>query len=229
MLGSGRDGSPKAGEWERRDDAEPSLEQTMLWLVARHSSPPILVLWNVWLWWVWVAVTHFETLIIPTVLHSAIGICLIVGVTLNTNAYALWSAQQMDEQAPPRVIEFLREGPFSALRFFMIPFCVSSYSSIINQECTFGTFSFLFPVADRNGTRVVSVAPDWMVFAGINISLTLLALTIRRFVSPAVSAESRIPTGAGLCDRLLFPQQYIISRRFSKEGLMPRSSALPLN
>jgi len=55
-------------------------------LILRHSSTPILVLWNVWLWWVWVAVTHFDTLVIPTVLHSAIGICLIVGVTLNTNA-----------------------------------------------------------------------------------------------------------------------------------------------
>lgn len=172
----------------------------------RHSSPPILVLWNVWLWWVWVAITHFDTLVIPTVLHSAIGICIIVGVTLNTNAYALWSTQWMDERNPPRVRAFLYEGSFSALRFFMIPFCVSSYSSIINQECTFGTFVFLFPVSDRNGTRLLSASPDWMVFVGVNLCLTVLALSVRRFVSPPACAEPKVPTGAGLCDRLLFPQ-----------------------
>jgi hypothetical protein len=175
-------------------------------LAMRHSSPPILVLWNVWLWWVWVAITHFDTLVIPTVLHSAIGICIIVGVTLNTNAYALWSTHWMDERNPPRVRAFLYEGPFSALRFFMIPFCVSSYSSIINQECTFGTFVFLFPVSDRNGTRLLSASPDWMVFVGVNLCLTVLALSVRRFVSPPACAEPKVPTGAGLCDRLLFPQ-----------------------
>ena len=124
--------------------------------VLRHSSKPILVLWNVWLWWLYVAITHFETLIIPTVLHSAIGICLIVGFTLNTNAFALWAANFEAEGREPRLSTFLREGPFSALRFFMIPFCVSSYSSMINQEDHAGTFIFLFPTASRDGSRLVS-------------------------------------------------------------------------
>jgi hypothetical protein len=94
-------------------------------------------------------------------------------------------------------------------RFFMIPFCVSSYSSMINQECTMGTFVFLFPVADRDGRRLLSAAPDWMAFAGFNASLTALALIARSFVMrPAIAqAGRRVATGAGLCDRLLFPRQ----------------------
>lgn len=106
-------------------------------LVLRHSSVPILVLWNVWLWWVYVAATHAETLAIPTVLHTALGICGIVGVTLNTNAFALWAAAAEAggaTEADATLTEFLRQGPWSAVRFFMIPFCVASYSGMINQE-----------------------------------------------------------------------------------------------
>ena len=102
---------------QRRVPPHSALIAGLTGLILRHSSTPILVLWNVWLWWVWGAVTHFDSLVIPTVLHSAIGICLIVGVTLNTNACVVHpapasltatirlaaSSQQMQYLLPARI------------------------------------------------------------------------------------------------------------------------------
>ena len=52
----------------------------------------------------------------------------------------------------------------------------------------------------------MEAAPDWLVFAVMNAALTLAALAARRFVSPpAGGGAARVPLGAGLCDRWLFP------------------------
>lgn len=145
-------------------------------LVLRHSSVPMLVLWNVFLFWVSVAVlTHRKTLLIPTVVATAMGICTIVGITLNTNAYAMWlETRSAGQQAGLRA--FIREGPFSALRFFMIPFCVASYSGIVNQEAPLGTFTYLFPTRSRDGAQAVDGVPDTLVFVCV---LAMLTLTMR--------------------------------------------------
>jgi hypothetical protein len=148
-------------------------------LVLRHSSVPMLVLWNVFLFWVSVAVlTHRKTLLIPTVVATAMGICTIVGITLNTNAYAMWLETRAAEQETG-LRAFLREGPFSALRFFMIPFCVASYSGIVNQEAPLGTFTYLFPTRGRDGVQLVDGVPDTLVFIGVLATLTLTMRLIR--------------------------------------------------
>ena len=74
---------------------------------------------------------------------------------------------------------FLREGPFSALRFFMIPFCVASYSGIVNQEAPLGTFTYLFPTRGRDGAQVVDGVPDTLVFVAVLAALTLAMRLLR--------------------------------------------------
>merc|ERR1712046_417278 len=74
---------------------------------------------------------------------------------------------------------FLREGPFSALRFFMIPFCVASYSGIVNQEASLGTFTYLFPTRGRDGAQIVDGVPDTLVFLGVLATLTLMMRLLR--------------------------------------------------
>ena len=80
--------------------AGPSSAARVLPLIERQTSVPLLVLWNVFLFWVQVAVTHSDTLFMDTVLETALGICFIVGITLNTNAYAMWAeTRQVPEVA----------------------------------------------------------------------------------------------------------------------------------
>ena len=159
-------------------------------LALRHSSVPMLVLWNVFLFWVSVAVvTHRQTLLIPTVVATAMGICTIVGITLNTNAYAMWLGTRAPEQESS-LKAFLREGPCSALRFFMIPFCVASYSGIVNQEASIGTFTYLFPTRGRDGTQLVDGVPDTLVFIAVLATLTVAMRLLRKHVQRRVTTES---------------------------------------
>ena len=98
-----------------RNAAAGAMHRARAWpLIERQTSVPILVLWNVFLFWVAVASTHSETLLLDTVLETALGICAIVGVTLNTNAYAMWAEPRTPESAS--VFEFISAGPFSVIR-----------------------------------------------------------------------------------------------------------------
>jgi hypothetical protein len=132
---------------------------------------------------------------------------------LNTNAFALWAATAAAggaSQAEAGLVQFVRQGPWSAVRFFMIPFCVASYSGMINQEDKLDTFVYLFPTAGRDGEQLLSGAPDSLVFVAVNACLTIAARCARRLVAPppepASSAVSVVlPPGAALCDRLCFP------------------------
>ena len=109
------------------------------------------------------------------------GICAIVGVTLNTNAYALW-AEGRTPGEETSLATFLSDGPCSALRFFMIPFCVASYSGIINQEAPLGNFAYLFPTRARDGTQLIDGVPDTIVILSVNAMLTIGMLLLRRHV-----------------------------------------------
>jgi hypothetical protein len=162
---------------------QPTLMSRCNRLVLRHSSVPILVLWNVFMFWAWVAWTHFPTLLIESVWKTALGICVVVGITLNTNAYALWKESQ-PPGAATGVGAFVRGGPCSAIRFFMIPFCVASYSGMVNREsaAALGSFAKLgilvFPVSDRAGQQLVRWLPDYAVIFAVDGSLTLLMLLL---------------------------------------------------
>ena len=51
---------------------------------------------------------------------AALAVCSFVGLALNINAYPTTK--------PPGLYEHVRANPFMCLRFFAIPFCVSSFS-----------------------------------------------------------------------------------------------------
>ena len=75
---------------------------------------------QVWLFWFFVAIcTHFRTLVIPAVVCSAMGICTIVGATLNTNAYAMWAETRGkgDDTSLREWVDELLTGPGSGPSF----------------------------------------------------------------------------------------------------------------
>ena len=61
----------------------------------------------------------------------------------------------------------------------MIPFCVASYSGIVNQEAPLGTFTYLFPTRGRDGGQVVDGVPDTLVFISVLATLTLMMRLLR--------------------------------------------------
>jgi len=223
--------SPAQQRFSRRSGAASLQLSAFERLVLRHSSLPMLVLWNVrpaaphaqqsvqsvpdcslcgkegcplchaassaylmccgmqvWLFWFFVAIcTHFRTLVIPAVVCSAMGICTIVGATLNTNAYAMW-AETRGKGDDTSLRAFARDGPFSCARFFMIPFCVASYSGIINQEAALGNFWFLFPVRGRDGTQLVQGVPDVFVLITTLAAASGCMLLLRKRAQDARSS-----------------------------------------
>jgi hypothetical protein len=64
---------------------------------------------------------------------TALILCVIVGFTLNLNAYS----------GPLR--NFISTKPWQIGRFFVIPFCVSSYSAIMKAAGEHGTAIYVFP------------------------------------------------------------------------------------
>ena len=124
---------------------------------------------------------------IPSVVCSAMGICTIVGVTLNTNAYAMW-AETRGKGDDTSLRAFARDGPFSCARFFMIPFCVASYSGIINQEAALGNFWFLFPVRGRDGTQLIQGVPDVFVLITTLAAASGCMLLLRKRAQDARSS-----------------------------------------
>ena len=203
--------SPAQQRFSRRSGAASLQLSAFERLVLRHSSLPMLVLWNVraapvchaassaylptstvctqvWLFWFFVAIcTHFRTLVIPSVICSAMGICTIVGATLNTNAYAMW-AETRGKGDDTSLRAFARDGPFSCARFFMIPFCVASYSGIINQEAALDNFWFLFPVRGRDGTQLIQGVPDVFVLITTLAAASGCMLLLRKRAQDARSS-----------------------------------------
>jgi hypothetical protein len=63
----------------------------------------------------------------------------LVGLVLNANAYTSWinqqktSAKTETESPNSSLKEFAKSQPFSVVRLFLIPYCVSSYSGAINS------------------------------------------------------------------------------------------------
>jgi hypothetical protein len=98
------------------------------WYALRHTSPPFLALWNVFTWWLYVAITHWGCVCahITTVVEAALGICAIVGLTLNLNGFVSW--REASKQHEATFLDYATNGPFNCMRFFLVPFCVASYS-----------------------------------------------------------------------------------------------------
>ena len=110
----------------------------------------------------------------------------IVGCGLNTNAYAGSSADS--------ILGFLKMSPFSVMRFFLIPFCVASYSAIVNVKKE--NFTYLFP----------NDGPDNFTYSGIVAVMIVVFICISQLIhrtlredppaeeSPSTTNEVSAPT-----------------------------------
>ena len=93
------------------------------------------------------------------VVKAALGICAVVGVTLNTSAYQLW-VDSRGECEEATLQAFISVAPFATMRFFLVPFCVASYSGVISQESKLGTFTWLFPSRNQDGIQLIHGVND---------------------------------------------------------------------
>ena len=88
--------------------------------VLRHTEVPFLLMWNVFIWWLYVAITLWGCVCahIDAVAQASLGICAIVGCTLNLSAYTLWcDGRQGNEESGAGA--YLRVAPFATMRFFL--------------------------------------------------------------------------------------------------------------
>ena len=77
----------------------------------------------------------------------------------------------------------------------MVPFCVASYSGIVNQEKPMGTFNYLFPTESRGGVRLVAGLADSVLFLIIQTGLTIAAVALRTVCRHQCSPLHRKATG----------------------------------
>ena len=108
------------------------------------------VLWCYFIWWTVVVVRYFDP--VPQLWSTSLGISIIVGIALTVNATSGSSGPKL--QIWPTV------------RFFMAPFCVSSFSALVKGRGFFLVFS-----------------PDWREMAaaaGICATLGMLTLVAHK-------------------------------------------------
>ena len=114
-------------------------------------SPGRFILWCYFLWWGVVLVRYFDPS--PRLWLTSLGLSVIIGVALVANAS--FSGK-----------ERVRLGFWPAFRFFLIPFCVSSFAALIKDR----DFILIFP-------------PKWQesgVAAGICLAFGLLVAGSKR-------------------------------------------------
>ena len=114
------------------------------------------VLWCYFIWWTVVVVRYFDPT--PRIWMTSVGISIIVGVALSLNATSGSAAGKLQL--------------WPAIRFFMAPFCVSSFASLVKDRGFFLIFS-----------------PDWRELAtaaGICVVLGLLALAARKHQASSI-------------------------------------------
>eukprot|EP00658_Telonema_sp_P-2_P048731 TRINITY_DN3705_c0_g1_i1.p1 TRINITY_DN3705_c0_g1~~TRINITY_DN3705_c0_g1_i1.p1 ORF type:complete len:205 (-),score=28.05 TRINITY_DN3705_c0_g1_i1:201-815(-) len=158
-------------------------------LLMRHTDTPMIIMWDVFVWWIYVAVTHWGCVCahIQQVAIAALGICGVVGTTLNVSAYSMWRDVQ-PLSADTSLWSYLQSAPFATMRFFLVPFCVASYSGVINQESELGTFQYLFPSKNQDGHTVIDGVNDTVTGVGLVLLVTILALVVRHVTQRHMTA-----------------------------------------
>ena len=124
--------------------------------LLRQTSTPFLALWTLFLWWAFVMITH-SAWNCGGCISKSLGVSGIVGLGLNANGYA---ASGRDS-----IKEYVLKGPFSVARFFLIPFCVASYSAVANVKKD--NFTYLFP---HDG-------PEKLTYSGLGVIILVVFLT----------------------------------------------------
>ena len=173
--------------------------------VLSNTKPAILMLWCIFEFYLFVFITHRDSVAQnPMLIYGALGIGATVGVALNANGYAMMadaSAGHGDDGVDAgagggrggggrgagcgQLCGYITGKPFAVMRFFLIPFCVSSYSSIISSEAHInGSFIWLFPNTNPHGEQLITGVPDSLV-ACIVVAVTILASVISRYMVAA--------------------------------------------
>ncbi len=121
------------------------------WRYLAGLSAGRFVLWCYFIWWVVVLVRYFDPN--PRLWMTSAGLSLIIGIALTINA--LSGSGRMKPE------------PWPVFRFFLTPFCVSSFAALVKGR----GFVLIF-------------SPQWeemAAAAGACLTLGLLALVARRF------------------------------------------------
>lgn len=133
-----------------------------LWLkpvadfLCSSTSTPQLVMWGFLAWFLLVvSITR------PLPTKPFVDACLImtlIGLVLNANAFVSFKISTMacpNTKEEPTLMDYVSQQYFSIIRLFMIPYCVSCYSGIVNSASGFVS---IFPVEPHVAIPVVSGA-----------------------------------------------------------------------
>ena len=99
----------------------PSGPTRIICYLARLTTARI-VLWCYFLWYVVAAAHHFEST--PRLWLTSFGLAIVIGIALVLNTAS--------NQGSPR--EWVRANRWAAFRFFLTPFCVSSFAALVKGK-----------------------------------------------------------------------------------------------
>jgi len=153
--------------------------------ILDHTSIGYMLLWTIFIFW-GVALALRSTISTLEKWPTAIGLACLVGMVLNVNAFAMFKSnlvktnaireelgQTIEQTALVRVYWNLNSS--SAMRFFLIPFAVSTYTITANGNGE--SFTYIFPTGTMAG-----VLPD-MLFIGIILLVFITTSCVLRQVA----------------------------------------------
>jgi hypothetical protein len=131
------------------------LENSLIFVLRylKKLCPAQYLLWSYFIWYITISIFYFDSN--PEIWLSAFGISIIVGIALVLSANC-WP------------LDFKKLDYKQTLRLFIIPFCVSSYASLIKGKA----FIFIFP-ADLKTSGLALFAIT--VFVGLSLIIKKLA------------------------------------------------------
>lgn len=146
------------------------------WRASLHETtrPAIILLTTFFSWWAFI-ITSFA---VPArAWGTAIVTSALVGTALNANAY----------HAPLQ--EYAHKHQWAIARFYVIPFCVSSYSAVANAN----SFVALFPV-ENVAVGINGIAIALSIAAALAITRTASApeLAVHAHAETSVSTPSPV-------------------------------------
>lgn len=109
-----------------------------------HMNVKIKILWCYLLWYLYFVIKYFD--LDPYLWGCSFGISLLVGFALNINSY----------DSPKDILKF--EDKWKILRFFIVPFCVSSFPAVIKGK---GFLLFFSPKPSENFYAILICILFW--------------------------------------------------------------------
>ena len=175
-LVMGRDESPTLGATALSDRKAAAEALRVPEWIAALLRPPLLPLWFSLSWYITVVASHSPSSLPASVWTNAAILSAIVGTILNFNAFSAAASHVV-------LPSWLRANPFAFARFFAIPFCVSSYSSM---------------VIARGSSEFVSIfprSPDGIGLAvGCSCGVVIIGVSARYLLQQSLVQR---PTAAG--------------------------------